>query len=227
MSSSFAFISISVALALVPLLLGLLTSYIKISIVLGMTRSALGTQQVPSGLVIMAMSLALTYFTMAPIIEACLAHSEKIDYKTIFANPSLQAFRDSSAAFDPWRGFLETHAGKRERKALELLAQHPELPASAGPILEAKTEAEEQSKTSLRILIPAFILTELKEGFAMAFVLLLPFLVVDLIVANILVGLGMYMVSPVMIALPLKLILFVLTDGWLLLAKGLINSYQV
>lgn len=201
----------AVFLALVPLLIGLVTSYIKISIVLGLFRSGLGAQQVPSGLVVMALSFAMTLFVMAPTLEETRRIGETVDFARLAANPKLENLKPLEVLLEPWTSFVSEHAGAAEVAAFTGLAAP-----------KSKLEGR-----SLRVLIPAFILSELKEAFAMGFVLLLPFLVVDLIVANILVGMGMYMVSPVMISLPLKLILFVLCDGWMLLTKGLIASYQL
>ncbi|MCB0335660.1 MAG: EscR/YscR/HrcR family type III secretion system export apparatus protein, partial [Bdellovibrionales bacterium] len=118
--------------------------------------------------------------------------------------------------FEPFAEFMRFHSGKRELETLQRLA----------PSLERELSQDSSDEpTALHIALPAFVLTELKEAFAMGFVLLLPFLAIDLIVANILVGLGMFMVSPVMVALPLKLLLFIMADGWLLLTQGLIRSY--
>jgi len=207
-----SFLICALVLALVPILVGLVTSYIKISVVLGLFRSGLGAQQVPSGLVVMALSLAMSFFVMAPVLEETRRVSADIDFALLLKDPQAKHLKPLSALIEPWSKFLSKHAGAGELAALT----------------ELKPAAQDQRQESvdLSVLVPAFILSELKEAFAMGFVLLLPFLVVDLIVANILVGMGMYMVSPVMISLPLKLILFVFCDGWLLLTKGLINSYQ-
>lgn len=208
--------------ALMPLAIGLLTSYMKISIVFGMLRSAFGTQQTPSNLVIMVLALALTGYTMGPVIDQTWQAAQHIDSAKVSRTPSLDSFKAAAPLLEPWLAFIKRHAGKREVKALSVM-QPPEGRESA--LLSAGRESP-PAEESLRVLLPAFLLTELKEGFAMAFVLLLPFLVVDMIVANVLVGMGMYMVSPVLVSLPLKLILFVVADGWLLMARGLVNSYQ-
>ena len=200
-------------IALLPLLVGVCTSYLKISIVLTMLRSGLGTQQTPGGLIVMTLSLALTALVMAPVIQETAAEAEKIEFAWLSEKPDAARMSSLVPLVSPLRRFMADHSGIRELAVLSELSgtPPPEPPYSA----------------DLRVLMPAFVLSELKEGFAMGFVLLLPFLVVDLIVANILAGLGMYMVSPVMISLPLKLLLFVLCDGWLLLGKGLIASYRL
>jgi type III secretion protein R len=211
-------IILTAAIALFPILIGLATSYLKMSIVLSMVRNALGTQQVPGSLVSMALALALTFFTMSPVFEESMRLAGSIDFAAVLRKPSVSSLLQLAPIAKPWLEFMVKHTGTREMQALESMSH-----AS-----NSRNAAREPSRPSgYRVLIPAFMLTELKQAFAMAFVLLLPFLVVDLVVANVLVGMGMYMVSPVMIALPLKLILFVVSDGWLLLARGLIHSYQL
>jgi len=232
---------VAAAFAALPLVMGLFTAYVKISVVLGLLRSALGTQQVPSGLVIMALSVSLTIYTMAPVLDQSVRAIEQKKLDALIAAPSLAGFAALAPAIAPLRAFLVKHSGARELRVLSDLAAHPNLAgdgeaadegARAAPFATAIGSTMEESADetspdaiSLNVLLPAFVLTELKEAFAMGFVLLLPFLVIDLIVANVLVGMGMMMVSPVMVSLPLKLVLFVVADGWLLLAKGLLQSY--
>ncbi len=206
----------SFLLALAPILVGLLTSYVKVSIVLGMLRNGIGAQQVPGALVVMALSIALTAFIMAPTIERTsqIAIGMKIEDRT----PTVSDIKAIDPLLVPWREFMIKHAGNREIAALKLMR----------PSLTVGQEHEiGKESLSFGIILPAFVLSELKEAFAMGFVLLLPFLLIDLVVSNVLVGLGMMMVSPTMISLPLKLLLFVGCDGWILLSRGLINSYNV
>ena len=209
---------VSFSLALGSLVHGLATSYLKISIVLGMVRNGLGVQQVPGNIVVMSLSLALTSFVMAPVIEATLEKSKSLESTSLSGPFEFAKLAALSPLLEPWREFLALHAGSREVQMLS------DIPQQLGPFAEMD-ESARTSRMSLRILITAFVLTELKEAFSMGFVLLLPFLLVDLVVANVLVGMGMTMVSPVMISLPLKLLLVVLADGWLLLSKGLVQSY--
>lgn len=229
----------SVVLAVVPMLVGLATSYTKMSIVFGMLRSGLGAQQVPSALVVMALSLALSVYVMAPVAEESFRVASGINLSLGGNAPTLSELQRFQPLLDPWRAFMQKHAGERELKVLLELSSttHSKgAPTDGAAVLPsqdsveqppAEAVAQRTDASSLRVLLPAFILTEVKEAFAMAFVLLLPFLAIDLIVSNILAGMGMMMVSPTMISLPLKLILFVVSDGWLLLSKGLIFSYQV
>ncbi len=211
------FIVIATVFALVPMVMGLFTAYLKVSVVLGMVRSALGTQHTPSGLVVMAMSVAITGYAMAPVFDECAKALPAGDIRALSME---QAGQVAVEVFAPLRRFLERHAGEREIHALK------ELGAASDQPLEGEGTSTPAEVLSLRVLLPAFVLTEIKEAFAMGFVLLLPFLVVDLIVANLLVGMGMTMVSPIMVALPLKILLLVVSDGWLLITRGLVQSYQ-
>ena len=214
------YIAVASLVALVPVFMGLFTSYLKMSIVLGMVKSALGTQQVPGGLVTMALALALTGYTMAPVFEESSRILGDVSLVELTKKPSIDGLSVLRPAFDPFVSFLRKHSGSREVASLGRMAFGKNSDGSSTEVVQ------EADSASLQVILPAFVLTEMKEGFAMAFVLLLPFLVIDLIVSNVLAGMGMFMVSPQMISLPLKLILFVVSDGWLLLAQGLVNSYR-
>jgi type III secretory pathway component EscR len=205
-------------LGLFPIAFGVVTAYLKISIVLGLLRSGLQSQQVPSNLVIMAVSAAITIFVMAPVIKASSDKFSQLDSKKFVASPSASSIAALAPVAEPWLAFMREHSGERELLALRTID---------GAKVEDNSKGQKKDEVSFHILVTAFVLTELKEAFAMGFVLLLPFLVIDLIVGNVLVGLGMQMVSPALISLPLKLILFVISDGWLLISKGLIESYKL
>lgn len=204
---------LSAVIALVPILAGLMTCYIKMSVVLGLLRNALGAQQVPSQMIIMGLAMAMTLFVMAPVVEQSLSVGGNIKME-LSDSPSINELKKFGPILEPWRDFLKNHAGIRE---IQVLAKE-----SGENLQDPKVDSRDYS---LRVLWTAFIITELKQGFAMGFILLLPFLVIDLIVANVLVGMGMTMVSPVMISLPIKVLIFVLSDGWLLLTQSLIRSY--
>ncbi len=211
---------LSAGLALFPILVGMGTSYIKVSIVLGMLKSALGAQNTPGSIVIMAMSLALTVFVMSPVLEQTAIRLQAADIGAVAKNGDLKNISTLLPILEPWKSFISRHASERERKVLRELALDMATKSNPSEVL-----AQPSPEDSFRILIPAFVLTELRQAFTMGFMLLLPFVVIDLIVANILAGLGMFMVSPVMISLPLKLLLFVASDGWLVLTRALIGSY--
>lgn len=220
----------SATVALIPIAVGMVTSYVKVSVVLSMIRSALGTQSVPSGLVIMALSLSLTFYIMSPVLTKTAEIGETLDTATIFKTPSVKSLKKLAPILEPWREFMTNHSGKRELMVLANLhvqeQNHLDGGVSGMEIVALQAQSSIQP-VPFRTLIPAFVLTELKEGFAMGFVVLLPFLVIDIIVANVLVGMGMMMVSPVLISLPLKLLLLVVSDGWILIVKGLVQSYGV
>lgn len=200
-------ILISLGIALVPALIGVLTTYLKVSIVLGMLKSALGTQQTPSGLVVMAVSIAFTWVIMAPVFEATYTRFSS-EQGELTKGITKESRASIEFIIDPWKQFIKEHAGQREVSLI-------------------KDIGIQKDSSALEVIIPAFILTELKEGFAMALMVLIPFAVIDIVVANILGGLGMFMVSPTLLSLPLKLGVFVLSDAWLFLTKALIASYGV
>ena len=201
----------ALAFALIPIAIGICTSYLKISIVLGMLRNGLGTQHAPSNLVVMALSLALTLLIMGSTIDKSLQGVDLISQSKTELAPNLKSLKKLQPLFEPWREFMQQHAGEHELATLQA----------------ATLKEGSEDQITAWVLIPAFLLTELKEAFAMGFILLLPFLVIDLIVSNILAGMGMYMLSPAMISLPLKLLFFVISDGWLLLSRSLIVSYNL
>jgi type III secretion protein R len=216
---------VAVGLATAPMIVGLATSYLKVSVVLGVLRTGLGTQDVPSNLVTMTLSLAITLFIMSPVLQKTAAVSEQIDFGPVLKTPSLESLNKVAKIVEPWKEFITMHAGQREVELLSRTALSKQKMEQNKE--QAQQVATDPTKRSFSIVLIAFVLTELKEALIMAFLLLVPFLVIDLIVSNILVGLGMFMVSPVMISLPLKIILFVLADGWLVLTQGLVSSYGV
>ena len=208
--------------ALVPVALGIATSYVKVSIVLSMIRNALGTQQVPGSVVIMALSLSLTAFIMGPVLDRSIAKGKEIDAAALLRKgPSAELFSKLGQIAEPWSDFMRAHSHRRELEALAAIDAK-----RAGAANQAESAAAIASDPPIRVIIPAFVLSELREAFTMGFLVLLPFLVIDLIVSNILAGMGMFMVSPVLVSLPLKLLVFVLSDAWLVIVRGLILSYQ-
>jgi type III secretion protein R len=211
---------ISVLLTCVPLVLMGCTSYLKIHIVLSFIKNALGTQAVPGGLIVSFLSILMTLFILEPTVTKIIerAHHEQPAFDKVFSDVH-EAKKIASVAM-PYFEFLRAHTkpeavlffqGLRQR----LLAYEGTLPIDDAQQLHAWA-----------VMLPAFLLTELKDAFRMGVMLLLPFLLVDLIVCNTLAGLGMHMVNPLTIGLPLKLFLFFSADCWTLLIKALILSYQ-
>jgi type III secretory pathway component EscR len=200
--------------SLVPLFIGACTCYLKVSIVFSMLRSGIGTQQLPSAMLVMILSFVITGYVMSPVMEESFAKLQGI--RINLNSVSLETLSDTlKPAGVPWMEFMASHAGQREVEVLSGISGKN----------DKSVFSQSELLTRPKILLPAFVLTELKQAFAMGFVLLLPFLVVDLIVANILAGLGMFMVNPSILSLPVKLLLFIYADGWLLLSKSLISSY--
>ena len=198
------------AAALVPVLLVTLTSFLKITVVLSILRSALGAPQVPPSTAVTGLALVLTLAVMAPVAEASWAAAQQPGPEG--AGGALEA---GARALVPLKAFLGRFARADDREAFLDLAQRlrpPGRAAEAGP-------------EDLAVLAPAFMVSELRRAFTIGFLVFLPFLVVDLVVANVLLALGLTQLSPTSVALPLKLLLLVSVDGWRLLARGLALAY--
>jgi type III secretion protein R len=215
-------IALVVALALVSLLpfvfMGV-TAFVKISTVLQIVRSAIGAQSVPSNTVVMALATALTLIAMAPVGARILDRVTPIVNAKAKEDTTVLVEKGIDAVREPMRDFLRANASERERARFFLVAKN----ARGGP------ESAERAKVAaddLTVLVPAFVVTELTEAFAIGFLLYLPFLVIDLVVANVLLALGMQMLNPTQVSLPFKLLLFVAIDGWGLLAQALVSGYR-
>ncbi len=209
-------------LGLLPFAFMVLTSFAKISVVLAILRNALGTPQVPSGAIVTALSVLLSLFVMAPVGEAMAAAfapaaaadaSDGSGSRDDDAGGATAILGRLEASAEPLRGFLARHAGAREVALFRDLSRR-------GDAERAPADAD-----AFLVLMPAFVITELSEAFQVGFLIFLPFLVVDLVVANILLALGMHMLSPTTVSVPFKLLLFVMVDGFALLARALVASY--
>ncbi len=196
------------ALSFLPAVLLLMTAFVRIVIVLSLLRQALGTQAAPPNQVIIGLSLFLTFFVMAPTFER--VHDEA--WQPYAANQI--AFDEALARGEvPMREFMLRQTRQSDLQLFSGLARLPEgTPAAEVP---------------MRVLVPAFVTSELKSAFQIGFLIFIPFLIIDLIVASVLMSLGMMMLSPVLVALPFKLMLFVLADGWNLLLGSLAASFDV
>jgi len=196
--------------ALVPVLLVTLTSFLKISVVLSVLRSALGAPQVPPTTAVTGLALVLTLAVMAPVGEAAWAAARLVP-----PGGDAGALAAGARALVPLKGFLARFARPDDREAFLDLARRlrPEAPSA------------EVDGDDLAVLAPAFMVSELRRAFTIGFLVFLPFLVVDLVVANVLLALGLTQLSPTSVALPLKLLLLVAVDGWRLLARGLALAY--
>ncbi len=193
-------------LSLAPSIIIMVTSFTRIVVVLAFLRSAMGTQQTPPNTVIVSLALFLTAFVMAPTFEAAYQQGIKplIDEQIT----QTEAFERSMA---PVKVFMVTHVRDQD---LRLFLDLAEVEAIAEP-----------QATPLRALIPAFMISELRRAFEIGFLLFLPFVIIDMVVASVLMSMGMMMLPPIMISLPFKLIFFVLVDGWYLVAGSLVQSF--
>jgi type III secretion protein R len=212
-------LALVVALALVsllPFVFMSVTSFVKISTVLQIVRGAIGAQNVPSSTVIMALAGALTLLAMAPTGEAILARAAPL----VSAKPAPDTLTLLEGGMDaikePMRDFLRANSDGREKERFLGVARNARRPA----------DRESITADDLTVLVPAFVVTELSEAFAIGFLIYLPFLVIDLVVANILLALGMQMLSPTQVSLPFKLLLFVSIHGWGLLSQALVSGYH-
>jgi type III secretion protein R len=202
-------------LGLLPFVFMSLTSFVKISTVLQITKSAIGAQSVPSNTVVMALAAALTLLAMAPVGENI---SQRVVAALSEEKPTAQVAADVyEAAAEPLRRFLSANASPRETQRFLQLAK------TARP---ADTR-DDVGKTDFAVIIPAFMISELIEAFALGFAIFLPFLVLDIVVGNVLMALGMQMMNPTQVSLPFKLLLFVAADGWGLLAQALVTGYRI
>jgi len=199
--------------AVLPFLAVVATSFTKIAVVFLLIRNALGVQQIPPNIALNALALILSGYIMTPaIVETYdLLSAGKYDYTT--ADGLKQAYQVGTG---PLSRFLNAHAAERE-KAFFL-----ESARSLWP----KKLSESVSSETITIVLPAFTVTQLREAFEIGFLLYLPFIAIDLIVSNILLAMGMMMVSPLTISLPFKLFLFVMVDGWSRLILGLVKTYM-
>jgi type III secretion protein R len=204
------------ALSLLPFAFMTLTAFVKISTVLQIVRGAIGAPNVPSNVIVMALAGALTLLAMAPVGSRIADRAEPLLSPGAERNSAAWALGWVAAAREPIRSFLRGNASSRER------TRFFEVARAARP----KAERDAVGRDDLVVLIPAFVVTELLEAFALGFALYLPFLVIDLVVSNVLLALGMQMLNPTQVSLPFKLLLFVATDGWGLLAQALVTGYS-
>jgi type III secretion protein R len=202
-----------VALSLAPFAALMVTSFIKVSIVLELVRNALGIQQVPPNMVIHGLALILTVYIMAPVgYDTFEILNQALQKKENFQ----ELVDDSMKAKEPLRKFLMKHSESKERKFF----------VRTSTKLWKGEAAKELKEDDLLVLIPAFTVNELTSAFKIGFLIYIPFVIIDLIVSNILLAMGMMMVSPIMISVPFKLLLFVLLDGWTKLIHGLVLSFH-
>ncbi len=194
-------------LMLLPSIIVMMTSFARIVIVLSFTRSALGTQQTPPNTVLIGIALFLTLFIMSPVLEK-VNEQAYIPYK----NEEITQQEALERAAVPMREFM---LGQTETSSLNMYLE-----------LAGEEMPEDLNTLPLRVVIPAFMTSELKQAFVMGFLLFIPFLLIDIVVSSILMSMGMIMLPPATIAMPFKLLLFVTVDGWQLLFSTLVQSFS-
>jgi len=252
------------ALALAPFVLIMLTSFVKISVVLSILRNALGTQSVPPNQVITGLAFILSMFIMTPVVRNMYHDAGAIaNTRDIFSESSVKNLFDAvDKGKEPLRRFLAKHAHDADRvlfvELARRLAETPTqgvtetpspTPATTQPssvpaptiesaISKADTlpipqktldqhhaTVDKPGKDDFQVLVPAFVTSQLQEAFQIGFLVFVPFIIIDMVVANILLAMGMSMLSPSVVSLPFKLLLFVLVNGWFLVVRGLVLSY--
>jgi flagellar biosynthetic protein FliP len=201
-------VALMTVLSLAPGILVMITSFTRIVVVLSILRAALGAQQAPPNMVLVSLAMFLTAFVMAPTFERAYEQGisplleQKIDEKTAFVQVAA-----------PFHDFMMSQVREKDLVLFMNMAKVDKV--------------ESPEATPLQALIPAFMISELRRAFEIGFLLFLPFLIIDLVVASVLMSMGMMMLPPVMIALPFKLIFFVMVDGWYLIAGSLVRSFGV
>lgn len=199
-------IALLTILSLAPSIFIMMTSFTRIVVVLSFLRTAIGIQQTPPNTVMISLALFLTFFIMAPTFETA--------YKDAF-QPLINEEIDEITAFErgvaPFRDFMIQHTREQDLLLFTELAEE-------GPY-------EDAAEIPLQVIIPSFMISELRRAFEIGFMLFLPFLIIDMVTASILMSMGMMMLPPVMISLPFKIIFFVLVDGWYLISGTLVQSF--
>lgn len=207
LSTALQIVLMMTVLTLAPSILVMMTSFIRIVVVLSFLRQAIGTNQMPPNQLIVALALILTFFVMAPVGNQAYDQGLK---------PYLDGNISQEEAFDKGMKPIRTFMLKQVReKDLALFVQ-----------LSGMEQPKSKDDIPIRYIIPGFVLSELRTAFQIAFVVFIPFLVIDMVVASVLMSMGMMMLPPIMVALPFKILLFVLVDGWYLIVKALVESFK-
>jgi flagellar biosynthetic protein FliP len=206
LSTTLQIVILLTVLTLAPSIILMMTSFIRLIVVLGFLRQAIGTQQLPPNQLLISLALILTFFIISPVANEAY-------------NAGLKPYLDEEITIDeaykqgiaPFRKFMMAQVDEKDLALFVNLAgmDQPDTP----------------DDVPLHVLIPGFVISELRTGFQIAFLIFIPFLIIDMIVASVLMSMGMMMLPPIMVALPFKILLFVLVDGWYLLVKSLVQSF--
>jgi type III secretion protein R len=220
-SKPLVMLTLLASLAMVPFVVMMATSFVKIAVVLSLIRNALGTQQVPPNVVVTGLALILTIYVMMPVgYDVYRSAGNVINQGTnqpLLSQTSVELLiKAAGDGKEPVRQFLLKHVMPKEKSLFYNLAMK---------LVHTDEDRQKITDQDFVNLIPAFCISELTRAFQIGFVIFLPFLIIDIVVANILLSLGMFQISPITLSLPFKLLLFVLVDGWHLITKGLIMGY--
>lgn len=218
-------IALLTVLSVAPGLLIMVTSFTRFVIALSFLRSGLGLQSTPANLVLISLSLFMTFYVMGPTFDRAWQEGVRpLTENRITEQEALERIAD------PFRDFMLSQVRGKDLQLFADIAAANATKAAARsnpqdtPTAPAPTEAKEE-KVELRILIPAFMISELRRGFEIGFLIVLPFLIIDMIVATLVMSMGMMMMPPSVISLPFKILFFILIDGWNILVSGLIRSF--
>lgn len=192
--------------SLLPFAFSCMTSFLRFVIVFSMLKTALGTQQVPPGVVIIGLSMILTFYTMGPVFQ------KMYDMGQVPYNKTGNLVLAISEGSKPLKEFMMKQTRQSDLEFFISMSQ--------------KTPPKSPEEITIWQVAPAYIISELKTAFEIGFIIFVPFIVLDLVVANILLALGMFMLSPTIISLPFKLLIFIAVDGWALIVQGLVTSYN-
>jgi len=208
LSSTLQIVILMTVLALAPSILIMITSFIRFTVVLSFLRQAIGIQQMPPNQLLIALALILTFFVMSPVINKSYTDGIKP-----YLDKKISKEEAFSKTMGPFRKFM---LAQTREKDLALFVDIAKIDTPNNP-----------EDIPLHVLIPGFVISELRTAFQIAFVLFIPFLVIDMVVASVLMSMGMMMLPPVIVSLPFKILLFVLVDGWYLLIKSLVESFHM
>jgi len=201
-------VALLTVLSVAPGLLVMVTSFTRFAVALSFLRSGLGLQSTPANLILISLSLFMTFYVMSPTFERAWDDGVKP-----LMNNSLSEEEAFGKIVEPFRGFMMAQVRDKDLKLFEDLARD-------------NFKTKDQAKGEIRVLIPAFMISELRRGFEIGFLIALPFLVIDMIVSTLTMSMGMMMLPPSVIALPIKILFFILIDGWNLLIGSLVRSYS-
>lgn len=209
-------------LSVAPGLLVMVTCFTRFVVALSFLRAGLGLQTTPANLILISLALFMTFYVMGPTFDQAWQNG---------VQPLMENKIDEQEAYTristPFKAFMRANVREKDLKLFEDLAPVPrqKAPAAAPGLLAQTGPAADGSDVELRVLIPAFMISELRRGFEIGFLIVLPFLVIDLIVATLTMSMGMMMLPPTVISLPFKILFFVLIDGWNLLVGSLVRSF--